>query len=308
MGGYHSCRQKLIDSKSIQNSTLQLPLKKHQRVIFSTTTPHAKILKHDPFLSLYLVEDKKGFRYPFRINMRTPLGVAAVDNKMAIEGKIVKKQIGLNSFATFSEPLFYPSVLVNSCCSLEGIVAPRGIIQKEYIERFLKVKKVEYADIGVRVKDKKNCVFVKAYNPFVKNNPFRVGDCIVEFDGKKVKDSATFMKDVLFSKIDLSHKVRVKRGSKFLTFSVKGKKRRGGGYLSDTFLEFLGIGFDKDLYVTKIEKKASKYQLKLGDKLLQVNLKDVTNEEDILKNISNSKKESHLLFQRDNFQFFIRLN
>ena len=307
-GGYSSCRQKVIDSKSIQNSTLQIPLKKHQRVVFSTTTPHAKILKYDPFLSLYLVEDKKGFRYPFRINMRTPSGIAAVNKRMAIEGKIVKKQIGLNSFATFNEALFYPSILTNSCCALEGIVTPNGIIQKEYIDRFLKVKKVEYADIGVRVKDKKHCVVVKAYNPFIKNNPFRVGDCIVEFDGKKVKDSATFMKDVLFGKIGSIHKVKVKRGSKILTFNIKSKKRRGGGYLSDTFLEFLGISFDKNLYIVGIEKKAQKYQLKLGDQLLQVNLKDVTNEEDILKNISQSKKESHLLFQRDNFQFFIRLN
>ncbi len=307
-GGYSSCKQKVIDSKSIQNSTLQIPLKKHQRVIFSTTTPHAKILKHDPFLSLYLIEDKKGFRYPFRINMRTPLGVAAVNNKMAIEGKIVKKQIGLNSFATFSEPLFYPSILTNSCCALEGIVTPRGIIQKEYIDRFLKVKKVEYGDIGIRVEDKKDCVVVKAYNPFLKNNPFRVGDCILKLDGKKVQNASTFMRKILFSKVGLTHKLKIKRASKILTYKVKTKKRRGGGYLSDTFLEFLGISFDKNLNIIAIKKKAQKYQLKLGDKLLQVNLKDVTNEEEILKNISQNKKESYLLFQRDNFQFFIRVN
>jgi len=307
-GGYNSCRQKVIDSKSIQNSTLLVPLKKHQRVVFSTTIPHAKILKYDPFLSLYLIEDKKGFRYPFRINMRTPLGVAAVNDKMAIEGKIVKKQIGLNSFATFSEPLFYPSILTNSCCALEGIVTPRGIIEKEYIKRFLKVKKVEYGDIGIRVEDKKNRVVVKAFNPFLKDNPFRVGDCILKLDGIKVKDASTFMRKILFSKVGLTHKIEIKRASKILTCKVKTKKRRGGGYLSDTFLEFLGISFDKNLNIIAIKKKAQKYQLKLGDKLLQVNLKDVTNEEDILKNISQNKKESHLLFQRDNFQFFIRLN
>jgi len=307
-GGYNSCKQKVIDSKSIQNSTLQIPLKKHQRVIFSTTTPHAKILKYDPFLSLYLIEDKKGFRYPFRINMRTPLGVAAVNNKMSIEGKIVKKQIGLNSFATFSEPLFYPSILTNSCCALEGIVTPMGIIQKAYIKRFLTIKKVSYSDIGIRVEDKKICLRVKAFNPFIKDNPFRVGDCILRFDGKKVKDASSFMQKILFSKIGSSHKVQIKRDTKILTFKVDSKKRRGGGYLSDTFLEFLGISFDKNLNIIAIAKKAKKYQLKLGDRLIQVNLKDVTNEEDILKNISKSKKESHLLFERDNFQFFIRVN
>jgi len=306
-GGYNSCKQKIIDSKSIKKSTLQIPLEKHQRVVFSTTTPHAKILKYDPFLSLYLIEDKKGFRYPFRINMRIPLGLAVVDNKMAIEGKVLQKQIGLNSFATFSEPLFYPSILTNSCCTLEGIVTPQGIIQKEYIKRFLKVKKVEYGDIGVRVEQYKRCIRVKAYNPFIKNNPFRVGDCILKLDTKKVKDASSFMQKILFSKIGLFHKVEIKRASKLLTFKVKTKKRRGGGYLSDTFLEFLGISFDKNLHIVSIQKKAEKYQLKLGDKLVQVNSKNVTNEEDILNNISQNKKQTYLLFERDGFEFFIRV-
>jgi len=306
-GGYSSCRQKVIDSKSIKNSTIQIPVKKHQRLVFSTTPPHAKILKYDPFLSLYLIEDKKGFRYPFKTNMKIPLGIAAVDNKMAIEGKIIKKQVGLNSFATFSEPLFYPSILTNSCCALEGIVTPRGIIQKEYIDRFLKVKKVEYGDVGIRVRDVKRCVLVSAYNPFLKNNPFRVGDCVVGFDGKKVKDASSFMQKILFSKIGSKHKVRVKRGSKILTFLVEVKKRRGGGYLSDTFLEFLGLSFDRELHIISIAKKAEKYQLKIGDKLLEVNQKPVTNEEDILKNISKSKKDSYLLFERDDFEFFINI-
>jgi len=306
-GGYDSCKQKVIDSKSIQNNILQIPLKKHQRVVFSTTSPHAKILKHDPFLSLYLIEDKKGFRYPFRINMRTPLGMGAVDNKMAIEGKILKKQIGLNSFATFSEAVFYPSILTNSCCALEGIVTPKGIIQKQYIDRFLRVKKVEYGDIGIRVKDTKKCVVVSTYNPFLKNNPFRVGDCVLGFDNKKVKDASYLMQKILFSSIGSRHKIKIKRASKIITYKVKIQKRKGGGYIDDVFLRFLGISFDKNLYIVGIEKKAKKYHLKIGDKLLQINLKDITNEEDILKSIQN-KKHLHLLFQRDNFQFFVQVN
>ena len=67
------------------------------------------------------------------------MGVASVDEKIAIEGKVVKKQIGLNSFATFSEPLSAPALLLNSCCTLEGIVTSEGIIEKEYVERFLKM-------------------------------------------------------------------------------------------------------------------------------------------------------------------------
>ncbi|MCD6433710.1 MAG: PDZ domain-containing protein [Sulfurimonas sp.] len=307
-GGYDSCKQKIIDSKSIVNQSLQFPINKYQRVVFSTTIPHAKILKYDPYLSLYLIEDKKGFKYPFKINYNLTLGTACVDKKMAIEGKILKRQIGLNSFARYSEPLFVPSLLLTSCCSLEGIVTPRGIIEKEYIDRFVRVKEISYADIGIRVDDKKNCITIDAVNPFIKDNPFRIGDCVLKFDGKKVANASLLMRKILFSKIGSIHSLTIKRGSKLLTFKTEAKKRYGGGYLSDTFLEFLGLSFDKNLYIVKIEKKAQKYGLKLGDKLLQINQKEITNEEEILKIILQTKNSSNLLFERKHFQFFVKIN
>lgn len=307
--GHRLCLKKVKDSNSISNSKLQVPIAKHKRVVFCTTKPSGKILKHDPYLGLYLIEDKKGFLYPFKIDKKTPKRLWAVNNKMVISGKIIKKQVGLNNFATFSKPLFYPSVVVDSCCDLEGIVTPKGIIQKDYIERFVKSNRVEYGDIGIRTRDKKGCIEVESYNPFLKNNPFRVGDCVVKYDGKKVLDASALMKDILFSKIGSTHKVVVKRGSKIIALdNITTKKRRGGGYLSDTFLEVLGISFDKDLYITDISQDARKYQLKLGDRLLEVNYKAVTNEEDILKSISQSKKHTYLLFERDNFEFFIKVN
>ena len=306
-GGYNSCKRKIKDSKAINNKQIQVPLTKHTRVIFSKTRPHATILKHDPFLSLYLVKDKKGFRYPFSIRYRPVLGTACVDKRRAVEGKITKHQIGLNHFALFSEKLTYPSLILTSCCSLEGIVTPKGIIEKEYIDRFVKIKKVSYSDIGVRVKDEKKFVVVNAINPFLDGNDFKVGDCILRFDGKKVKNASNLMKWILFSKIGSSHKVQIKRASKILTLKMKSSKRDGGGYLSDTFLEFLGISFDKQLRIIKIEEKAKKYQLKLGDRLLQVNKKDITTQNEILKQISKSKDSSHLLFQRNDFQFFVTI-
>jgi len=306
-GGFEACKLKVIHSDAIVNQTLQIPVQNNQRLIFSKDTPNAKIIKHDPFLSLYLIQDTKKFKHPFRINNRLTLGTAAVNNKMIIEGEIVKRQIGLNSFATYSEPLFTSSILLNSCCALEGIVTPRGIIEKEYIDRFLKVKKVSYSDIGIRVVDDKKFVVVNASNPFMKNNPFKKDDYILEFDGKKVRNASDLMHNILFSKVGSFHKVKIKRGSKVLTFSAKSQNRAGGGYLSDTFLEFLGISFDKNSCITKIEKKALKYQLKLGDKLLQINGERIKSEEDIIELLANTKKSAHLLFQRDQFQFFVRV-
>ena len=93
-----------------------------------------------------------------------------------------------------------------------------------------------------------------------------------------------------------------------MILSAKSQKREGGGFLSDTFLEFLGLYFDKNLFLTKIEKKALKYQLKLGDKLLQINHKKIRTKEEILEILVNKNKSLSLLFLRDQFQFFLTVN
>ncbi len=306
-GGYESCKLKVTDSQAIKYQTLQIPVPKNQRLIYSKYLPNAKIIKHDPFLSLYLVKDIKRFKHPFKINNHLSLGVASVNKKRAIEGRITKKQVGLNSFATFSEKVYAPSLLLNSCCALEGIVTPHGIIQKKYLERFLKNKSSTYGDIGIRVEDKKSLAVVKRVNPFIKDNPFMKDDCIIMLDGKKIKDSATLMRKILFSKVGSSHKLKIKRGSKFLNIKVKTKKRYGGGYISDTFLEQKGIYFSQNLTILKIANEFEGYGLKVGDRLMQVNGEKVVNITDIREYISDFKFFASLLFERENFQFFVNI-
>ena len=307
-GGYASCVKKVKDSTSVEKNILQIPVLKNKRLIFSRNIPNNKIIKYDPFLSLYLVEDKKSFKYPFRINYKLSLGTASVNNKRAIEGRIIKHQIGLNKFASYSEPVNTPSILLNSCCALEGIVTPEGIIEKEYIEHFLKTKNVLYGDIGIRVKDVKKLVLVKSINPFMKNNPFLIDDIIISLDGKKVKYSYIFMRKILFSKIGSIHTIVIKRLGKKYTFKVKTTKRYGGGYLSDTFLEFKGLYFDKKLRLIKIAGTFTQYGLHLGDKLLKVNNIYVHNQTELKKNISAFDDKASLLFDRRDFEFFVNIN
>ncbi len=310
--GYDSCKQKLIDSNAIINETLQLPVENNKKIIFAKEMPKNilkyKILKHDPFLSLYLVEDIQGFQYPFVVNMHQSLGCAAINKTSATELKITKRQVGLNSFALFNEKVNTPMVLTNSCCALEGLVTAKGIIEKEYLQRFINSNENTYADLGIRVKELDSLVMVKSIDPFMKNNPFQKGDCIIALDGKKVKSSALFMREVLFAKVGSMHIVTIKREGKILKLNLKTQKRDGGGYISDTFLEQKGFYFSKDLKVITIEQPQKAYGLRLGDKLLQVNGVIVENQQDVMESISDFKEFATLLFERDNFQFFIRVN
>ena len=306
-GGYNSCIQKINDSNSIEKNALFIPVKGNKRLIYSLCTPKAKILKHDPLLGLYLVEDRSKFAYDFDINMRLQLGSAIVEKKRSIEGKIVKNQVGLNSLAKYSEKFNGLALLTSSCCSLEGIVTPRGIIQKEYIKRFLSSASADYSDIGIRVKNHKKQVVISASNPYMKGNPFQKGDIVLSMDGKKVKAASVFMRQVLFAKIGSKHKLKIKRGSKIMTLDVVSQKRYGGGIISDTFLEQKGIYFDKDMRISRLSQEFKEYGLLVGDRLIQVNGVFVKTEEELLRYIEDFQDFSSLLFERNNFQFFVNI-
>jgi len=306
-GGYASCVNKVKDSHSIQKCFVYISTSTQKRLIYSHCLPNKKILKYDPFLSLYLVEDKPGFKYPFDINMRVQLGVAMVNDKTAREGTFTQNQIGLNTLAKFSEPLIYPAIVSSSCCSLEGIVTQRGIIQKEYLHRFIAMKHPTYADIGIRVKEEDGLAIVNASDPFMKQNPFKIGDCILRYDNKKVQSASSLMRAILFSKIGSKHHVKIKRDKKFLTFDVESMQRYGGGDISDTFLEQKGIYFDKSLAITKFRGVFKNYGLKVGDRLIQVNGKRVKTQKELREYIEKFKDYSSLVFERKNFQFFVNI-
>lgn len=308
-GGYHSCVNKVKHSKSIKNNTLQIPISKYKRLVFSRTKPSGKILKHDPYLSLYIVQDKKGFKYPFKINMKVPSGIGMLTNTSAREIKIIKDQVGLNQFGIINTPLKSPAILTNSCCSLEAIVTKRGVIAKDYIKRFIDKKDICYGDIGMRVKDTPKGVVVVSFNPFMKKNPFLKNDYILAMDGKNVKYSSNLMRKILFSTIGTIHTVKVRRDGKIKRIKVRTQKRLSGGYKIETYLKKYGLTFDKNLYITKIDTSKKFYGLVLGDQLLIVNTHVVQNHEDVMKYISDFKFHPTLLFERNaNFQFFVTLD
>ena len=307
-GIFSSCVHKIKDSQSIYNNRPRVVVKNHKRIVYTRQTPNAEIVKYDPFLSLYLIKDRSNFRYPFIFDNKLQLHTAIVNAHEAKAGKFIKKQIGLDFFGKYSASLSKAALILNSCCSLEGIVTSNGIIEKAYLKHFLNAKKVLYGDIGIRVKENRNgAVLVSASDPFMKHNPFKQGDCVISYDGKKIDNAAKLMQMILFSAIHSKHSVKIKRDAKFIIFKVKTCKRYGGGYLSDTFLEQKGIYFDKTLHITQLNGSFKHYGLKIGDRLIEVNTVTVNNQEELRLYIEKYKEYSLLLFERNKFQFFVNI-
>jgi len=307
-GTFSPCVNKVKDSQSIYKNTPTVLVQNHQRIVYTRNTPNAAVVKHDPFLSLYLVKDETGFAYSFSFDAKLQLKTAIVNAKEAKAGKILQKEIGLNNFAKYSKSLSGAALILNSCCALEGIVTPDGVIEKAYLKHFLSSKEVTYGDIGIRVEEDENgTVLVNASDPFIKTNPFQKGDCILAYDGKRVLNAATLMQQILFAPIGSQHSVKVKRGAKIMHFSVKTDKRYGGGYLSDTFLEREGLYFDKNLRIVRLGKEFASYGIKVGDRLQAVNEVAVNNQEQLRLYLQEHKDYSSLRLERNNFDFFVNI-
>jgi hypothetical protein len=88
---------------------------------------------------------------------------------------------------------------------------------------------------------------------------------------------------------------------------AKTQQRYGGGQMSDTFLESKGIYLDEKLTIKSLDKEFQKYGLLVGDRLLEVNKVGVKTQEELRSYLENFKDYSALLFERDNFQFFVNI-
>jgi len=296
------CQKKLLDSNAFQKREVSLKVSKDRRLIYSDRKI-SNYIKYDKFLHLYLVKSQDSFKYPFLFTKDKPSSLIANSQKDILHSKIIQKQIGLNNFARLKNSLRSPLVVTDNCCAVEGVVTSKGMIEKEYLQHFLNSKSSDYADFGFRVKEFSKKVVITKVNLFIKNNPFREGDEIISMDSKKIYSASTLMKRVLFSKIGSKHTLRVKRDSKVIKLVVKAHKRLAGGFVKETFLEYIGLFLDSS---NRLTKDNVKYQLKKRDKVLYINSKKISSSDDIYRAFRVGEDNKFLIL-RDGFSFTIKI-
>jgi len=184
------------------------------------------------------------------------------------------------------------------------------VIDKHYLKYFLdfKAKDVLYGDVGIRLDNKNSALHVSRINPFFEMQNFCKDDIVLAFDGMKISSICKLRRLILFAKIGSIHRFKILRNSKVKYIKVKIQKRLGGGLLSDTFLESFGLYLDDRLCVRFSNTQTVKMDLDVGDCLIQVNFHDVDSAKDIQNRVQSSDIDNALLFERQNFQFFIHIN
>ena len=287
---------------------------KNLAVAYSQTKPTVPFIKFDPFLNLYLFKSLKTLN-PIKLksthNLKLGEWIAGMDDSSLYAGNFAKSGDLLDSFYLQNSNLEKNSIITCLCCEIYGLgIGGGSFIGSEYIKRFMSAKDVYYGDIGVRFEKQGNDFVVQSKNPLYPKQSLKVGDKILKINGKKVSSLKQLNQTVLFTKPRTTISLELQRGKKILKEKMLVTSRSGGGYLSDSFLENKGIFFDHEMKITKINKKSfgEASGLKIGDKLIQIGHKKIVNTNDLKAYLSKTKnKEVQLLFDRDDFQFFVKL-
>ncbi|MFK5881351.1 MAG: PDZ domain-containing protein [Sulfurospirillum sp.] len=311
---FKKCYKKDVKSIVYFGSTQAIAVSKHYAVAYLKKKPKHSFVRYDPFLNLYLFYSKKNL-HPVKLKNTDKLTLgewlASMDDDSMYTGNFAQRGIGLNIFFKQNSKTPPNSMISCLCCSIYGIGVGNGkFISSNFIKRFLDSKSVAYGDIGVRFLRRGKDVIVSSVNPMFPHQLLEVGDIIKKIDSKKVKKIEDIEDYILFQKIGKIVKLQFVRNNKLITQKIKVLKRYGGGELSDSFLERKGMFFDKNLRIKAIKKGsfAWKSGLRTGDKLLQIDRINVANEDDIRRIFSSlKKKEVNLLFDRNDFQFFIKV-
>jgi hypothetical protein len=311
---FRQCYAKNKQSFVYFGETRAVAVTKHLAVAYSKTKPKVSFVKFDPFLNLYLFESKKALK-PIRLKSTHALQlgewIAGMDDTSLYAGNFAKSGDLLDSFYLQNAKLEENSIISCLCCEVYGLgIGSGSFIGSEYIKRFIKSKNIYYGDIGVRFEKRADNFVVKSRDPFYPNQLLHVDDKILKINSKKVTSLKQLNQTVLFSKPKSIITIELLRGKNILKRSLVVRSRMGGGYLSDSFLEKKGLFFDKEMKIIRVTKKsfAQNSGLKVGDKLIQIDHKMIESQNDIKNYFSKLKsKEAQLLFDRDDFQFFVKI-
>ncbi len=302
---FKSCQLKYQVSSFKIGTTQAFAVDNEYVLFYSEEEPACNVIKRDPFLGLNLVRSPKPFKHVFKFYNKSPKALAAVLPDEITEGKILTRQIGLNRLAQFSEPLKENAIITGSCCGIVGLATPKGIIEKAYIRHFLESETVRYSDIGIRLCDKEG-VRVAEVNPFFENSPFLPDDIIIEMNGEKALTAAQVSREILFSTPGTLLRFVIEREKKKMRLEASMQECLSGGLVPDSFFNLFGLELGEGL---EVKEDNPKYEIKKGDRLLQVMGTNVSTLEDVRRRLSQEKMSTNktivLLFKRSGFDFFI---
>lgn len=278
-------------------------------------------IKFDPYLGLYLVKVNTALNPTFMLDETTTnqsMWVNIVDKNPTQIGHIDTFGDKLGKFDTLSFSSDKTGMLICDCCSMIGIgVGGNKFVPNRYLKHFMAYNDVYYGDIGTVFEDVNSTLRVKS----TKIKQLRAGDIVLSVNSKKPSSLRELNEAILFSPKNSTLNLEIMRSNKRLNLKIKvawlnalskpkiPKKDDFDLMDKNSFMYKFGIFVDKTMTIKNIKpnSKASEVGLKIGDKIIQIDRKDVKSPADLERVIASRRGKFYFLISRSDFQFFIRV-
>ncbi len=316
---FKQCYKKNIKSIVYFGNTKAMAISKHYAVAYLKKRPKHHFVRMDPFLHLYLFYSPKVL-HPVKLKNTHKLSLgewlASMDDNSLYVGNFAQRGIGLKSYFKQNGKTPPNSMISCLCCDIYGLGIGGGkFISSNFIKRLLASSKIFYGDIGVRLARSGKKVVISYVNPYFPKQRLKIGDIIKKIDGKKIKSLEDAENLILFKKRNHMVEIEFLRKNALHVEKIKVLDRyrvkKSVKKQNYSFLKDKGIFFDDKMKIKYIAKHSfgEKSGLKIGDKLLQINQINVKNQNEARRVFSKiKKKEINFLFDRHDFQFFIKVD
>ncbi|NCD11955.1 MAG: signal protein PDZ [Epsilonproteobacteria bacterium] len=322
---FSQCYEKNKGSIVYFGNTRAIALSEKYAVAYSKEKPSVAYAKYDYLSHLYLFESPKPLM-PMKLKTTAELKLGewlgSMTDKSIIAVNASKIGKSANEFFEFGGVGEVNAIVGGLCCEMYGLgVGDKFFIGSEALEQFMLGKSASFSELGVRIVDGNESVIVDFVDPTFKEARLKAGDKITLLNGKKVSNVSEFSEALKIFK-DLSKvSAQIQRDNAWieeniLAPKVEAKKveapkvKKTPPPKKESYLQTKGFKFDNDLKIIGIERGsfAEKSGLKIGDRLMQIDrvpMERVSEADAYLA--KNRNRDMSLLFERDDFQFFVTL-
>ncbi|MGM0622564.1 MAG: DUF7488 domain-containing protein [Campylobacterota bacterium] len=292
------CAQKFKDATLLHEGVKQLHVGSEMAIAAAPTQGAI----YNKFFHIYLVSGVKGsekitLKYPY-IEQEGGL----YTHTQHLNTVKIERGCALRYFGQVDKPLKPLSIVTGICCDVMGVANSKlAVIDAKYLKDFIQRKSDLYGDLGLRFNKKMEVTYI---NPYY-TSQLKVGDRVLGY-----ADICALEDAILLATPKERMQLRVLRQGDTKEFALRVHKRYGGGFVSDSFLEQFGIRFDEQLQIIEIANDSLAYQkgLRRGDRLLEIDTYAVQDTQEVKEFFTKNQKKSYsFLFDRDSFEFFVRI-
>lgn len=317
---FTQCYEKNRASIVYFGQTRAVAISEKLAIAYTKEKPTVPFVKHDYLSNLYLFESSKPL-VPMKLKATSELKLGewlASMNESSLNvvnaSKIGRDAQSLFEFGGQGEP---NSIVGGLCCEMYGLgIGDKYYIGSEALTRFIEGKSASYGDLGARFVEGNETIFVDMVDTNASKTKLKVGDKVTALNGKHVKNLNEFHEAFMLGKASSKLSATLERNNSWveenlLYVAPKPQPKKVVPVVKkENYLETKGFKLGTDLKLSDPVRSSFAEQsgLKEGDRLMQIDNVRIDKLADVDAYLAKTKnKEISLLFDRNDFQFFVTL-